>query len=143
MQNGNNGRNTDGKFAKGNPGKPKGARHRATQAVQELLEGEAELLTRKAVEVALSGDVSALRLCLERLAPPMKSSPIKFSIPEIKGVDALSPAAASIIEDVSEGNLTASEGTQVMQLIDTYRRTLELTDIEHRVSQLEQNAKWH
>ena len=137
MQNGNNGRNTDGKFAKGNPGKPKGARHRATQAVQELLEGEAQLLTRKAVEVALSGDVSALRLCLERLAPPMKSSPIKFHMPKIKGVADLSPAAASIIEDVSTGNLSAAEGTQVMQLINTYRRTLELTEIEQRISQLE------
>lgn len=94
------------------------------------------------MEVALSGDVSALRLCLERLAPPMKSSPIKFSMPEIKGVDALSSAAASIIENVSAGNLTTAEGTQVMQLINTYRRMLELTEIEHRVSQLEQNIKW-
>ena len=41
------GRNTDGKFAPGNPGKPVGARHRATRAVLELLDGEAEALTRR------------------------------------------------------------------------------------------------
>jgi len=32
------------------------------------LEGEAEALTRKAVELALEGDVTALRLCLDRIA---------------------------------------------------------------------------
>jgi len=56
-------------FAKGksgNPaGKPKGARHRVTLATEALLDGEAEALTRKAVEMALAGDGAALRLCLE------------------------------------------------------------------------------
>ncbi|MGQ0609992.1 MAG: hypothetical protein ACT4N9_02660 [Paracoccaceae bacterium] len=43
----NSGRNTDGTFGPGNPGKPKGARHRATQAALALLDAEAEALTRK------------------------------------------------------------------------------------------------
>jgi len=46
----------------GNPaGRPKGARNRATVAAEALLEGEAEALTRKAVELALAGDVTAQR----------------------------------------------------------------------------------
>ena len=60
----NNGRNSDGTFGLGNPGKPKGTRHKATQAALTLLDGEAEGLTRKAVELALGGDTTALRLCL-------------------------------------------------------------------------------
>ena len=53
----------------GNPaGKPKGVRNRATLAAEALLDGEAEALTRKAVEMALAGDVMALKLCLERLS---------------------------------------------------------------------------
>lgn len=55
----------------GNPsGKPKGCKHKATRAAQELLEGEAQALTRKAVEMAKDGNVVALRLCLERIVPP-------------------------------------------------------------------------
>ena len=46
----NSGRNTDGKFAGGNPGKPKVARHKATLAVQSLLDGSTEALTQKAIE---------------------------------------------------------------------------------------------
>ena len=43
---GNNGQKTDrdaaGRFKPGNPGRPKGSRHRATIAVLTLLEGEAD-----------------------------------------------------------------------------------------------------
>ena len=67
-----NGRKTDGTFTKGNPGKPRGARHKATQAALALIDGEGEALTRKAIDMALAGDTVALRLCLERLAPPRK-----------------------------------------------------------------------
>jgi len=48
-----NGRSTDGTFTTGNAGRPKGARNKATQAVLALLEGEAEALSRKAIEMAL------------------------------------------------------------------------------------------
>jgi hypothetical protein len=65
----------------GNPaGKPKGTRNRATVAAEALLEGEAEMLTRKAIELGLSGDTTALRLCLERLMPPRKDRSISFSL---------------------------------------------------------------
>ena len=50
-------------------GRPKGARNKTTMAVEALLEGEAQALTRKALELALAGDTTALRLCLERIAP--------------------------------------------------------------------------
>jgi Family of unknown function (DUF5681) len=54
----------------GNPaGKLPGTRHRATIAIQSLLDGEAEALTRKAIELALAGDVACLRLCIDRIAP--------------------------------------------------------------------------
>ena len=58
----------DTKFQKGhscNPnGKPKGARNKATLAAEALLDGEAEAITRKAIEKAKEGDMAAIRLCL-------------------------------------------------------------------------------
>ena len=58
----------------GNPaGRPPGSRNRATIAAEALLEGEAQALTRKAIELALAGDTTALRLCLERIVPQRKS----------------------------------------------------------------------
>lgn len=48
-----------------------------------------------------------------------------------------SQAAGSVLTAVSEGELTPIEATRVMGLIDNYRRTLELTEIEHRLQALE------
>ena len=39
----------------------------------------------------------------------------------------------------SEGELTLIEATRVMGLIDSFRRTLELTEIEQRLQALEAN----
>jgi hypothetical protein len=49
--------------------KPKGTRNKTTLAVEALLDGEAETLTRKAIELAKAGDLAALRVCLDRIAP--------------------------------------------------------------------------
>ena len=69
----------------GNPaGKPKGARHSATLAAETLLDGEAEALTRKAIELALAGDPIALRLCLDRILPPRRERPLRFVLPKLR-----------------------------------------------------------
>ncbi len=132
-----NGRSADGTFTTGNAGRPKGARNRTTQAVMALLEGEAEALSRKAVEMALAGDGVALRLCLDRLAPPRKDSPVQFALPHMTCAHDAAEAAGAVLQAVSEGDLTPTEGAQVMGLVDSYRRTLEVTELEARVAALE------
>ena len=132
-----NGRNTDGKFTDGNSGRPRGSRNKATIAIESLLEGQSEALTQTAISKALDGDSVALRLCLDRIVPPMKDKPVIFPLPQMKDAMNASQAAGSVLSAVSEGTLTPIEGTRVMGLIDSYRRTLELTEIENRVKVLE------
>ena len=138
-----NGRNTDGKFAAGNRGRPKGSRNKATVAIEGLLEGQAEALTQTAISKALGGDSIALRLCMDRIAPPMKDKPVVFPLPRMHGAMDASEAAGSVLSAVSDGTLTPMEGTRVMDLIDSYRRTLELTDIEQRLQSLERDHAGH
>lgn len=137
----NNGRNADGTFRQGNPGKPKGSRHRATQAILEMLDGEAEAIGRKAVEMALNGDGAALRLCLERIAPPRRDAPVTFLLPLMQSARDAAGAAAAVLGAVADGDLTPTEGAHVMALVETYRRTLETTELESRVAALEGNNK--
>ena len=131
------GRDESGRFSPGNPGKPAGARHKATRAVEALLDGEAQTLSRKAVELALEGDTTALRLCLERIAPPRKDSPVTFDLPKMKSAGDAAGAAAAILQAVASGELTPIQGAHVMGLVDGYRRVLEVTEIETRLNQLE------
>ncbi len=137
MTDGKCGRNADGTFGAGNAGKPRGTRHKATQAVLALLDGEAERITRKAVELALEGDGAALRLCLERIAPPRRDTPVTFTLPAMTTARDAAEAAAAILQAVAEGDLTPGEGAAVMALVDGYRRTLEVTELEARVAALE------
>ena len=140
MTNRNIGRNTDGTFAPGNPGKPKGTRHKATQAALALLEGEADALTRQAVTLALEGDTTALRLCLERIAPPKKDAPVQFDLPPMQSAADAAKAAGAVLDAVAAGDLTPTEGAHIMGLVETYRRTLETTELEARVAALEGGA---
>ena len=132
-----NGRNTAGQFSAGNSGRPKGSRNKTTLAIESLLQGQAEALTQTAVTKALEGDSVALRLCMERIAPAPRDQAVSFSLPKMHNALDASEAAESVLTAVSDGELTPIEATRVMSLIDSYRRTLELTEIERRLQTLE------
>ncbi len=133
----NTARNDDGTFGPGNRGKPKGARHAITRAVEELLEGQAEVLTQKAVDRALEGDVTALRLCIDRIAPARKDAPVGFDQPSMQSAQVAAQAAEAVLSAVSDGEITPLEGAAVMGMVEQYRRTLELTEFEKPIDALE------
>ena len=99
--------------------------------------GESEALTRKAVELALAGDTTALRLCLERIAPPRKDAPVLFSLPEMKNAGDALTAINHIVQAVSNGELTPGEATSMTGLIETFRKSAETEDLERRIARLE------
>ena len=138
-----NGKNTDGRFIEGNSGRPKGSRNKKTLAIENLLEGQAEALTQVAISKALGGDSIALRLCMDRIAPPPKDSSVSFHLPLMGSASHASDAAASVLRAVSEGEVTPIEATRIMGLIDSYRRILELTYIEIRLRALENEFSNH
>ncbi|AXI45111.1 hypothetical protein C1J03_03105 [Sulfitobacter sp. SK012] len=126
-----------GKFATGNPGRPKGARHKTTQAIEVMLEGQQEALTQAAIDKALDGDVTALRLCLDRIAPARKDSPVSFDLPDIETAADAANAARAILKAISDGDVTPLEAATVMAVIEQFRRTLETTELERRLAALE------
>ena len=130
-------RNPDGTFAQGNPGRPAGSRNAVTRAVEELLQGEAEGLTRKAVDMALEGDTTALRLCLERIAPTRKDAPVQFDLPDLDTAEDAMSAAKAVLRAVSTGEVTPVEGATVMGLVESFRRALETNELEKRITALE------
>lgn len=123
----------------GNPkGRPKGSHNKATIAALTLLEGEGEALTRKAVELALNGDIQALRLCLDRITPTLKatSGPVSTAIPSC---GSLADQAEAIYQATCNGTLTTDEATTMMSLIQSQCKIKELTVIEERLAKLEGN----
>ncbi|MFT7594636.1 MAG: hypothetical protein ACI8R4_001958 [Paracoccaceae bacterium] len=87
--------------------------------------------------MSLGGDTTALRLCLERIAPPRKDVPISFELPVIEDAQSAAEVAPAVLSAVAQGEITPLEGATVMGLIESYRRVLETTELERRLQELE------
>jgi hypothetical protein len=122
----------------GNPnGRPQGSRHKTTLAIDALLDGDAENLARKAIEMALAGDTVALRLCLDRLAPVRKDRPVTFAFPKVETTTDLPKASGALLEAVAAGELTPSEAAELGKLVEAHVRAIEVTDMAARLEALE------
>ena len=92
------------KGASGNPsGRPKGTLNRTTQACQELLDGEGEAITHKAVVLAKRGNIQALRLCLDRILPARKDRLVSLRLPEVGSAKEIPVAIGAVLDAVAEG----------------------------------------
>lgn len=123
----------------GNPnGRPKGALNRTTMAAQTLLDGEAEALSRRVVEMALAGDSTAMRLCMERILPPRKDRPVNFTLPEITSASDAATALAAVVAAVADGDITPAEAGEVARLLAEFVKVLEASELEARITALEE-----
>jgi hypothetical protein len=120
---------------------PLGSRNVVTLAIEALLEGEYEALTRRAIELAKSGDIQALKLCLDRLAPPRKDSLVTFTLPKLTSAGDAVRASAAIVAAVAAGELTPSEASAVSSVVHNFSKTLETVELEDRIRRLEESAK--
>src|SRR5260370_1226397 len=108
-------------FAPGNKlgrGRPPGSRNKATLALQEMLGQHGEALLKKCVVMAMHGDTTALRLCMERLLPPRKQTPVQFKLPPITTVAELAQAQITMLETLSRGQLTPAEEETISNLLE-------------------------
>src|SRR5437762_133520 len=112
----------------GNPaGRPAGIRDKRT-AMRDLLIPHAEGLVAKAVELALAGDSTALRICIDRLIPSAKArgDPVNLPAPS----DSLAENGRNVIQALAEGTLTPEEAGEVMQSLTAQARIVEIDEIE-------------
>lgn len=122
----------------GNPaGKPRGARNATTLALETLLDGQATALTQKAIDLALAGDMAALRLCIDRILPPRKDRPVTFTLPPITSPKEAAATISVVLAAVASGELTPAEASEVGKLVDVYVKAVETADLADRLDRLE------
>jgi hypothetical protein len=122
----------------GNPaGRPAGSRNKVTLFLEDMLQGEAEEITRKVIAKAKVGDPVALRLCLDRLMAPRKSRPVQFAFPKLESAADAAAASLAIVEAVAAGDLTPYEAAQLSNVLEAFTRSLQTGDFEQRLARLE------
>jgi hypothetical protein len=134
-------RTAEGHFVKGqsgNPaGKPPGCRNHATRIAETLLDGEVAALTRKAVALALDGDVTAMRLCLERIIAPRRGRHVQLDLPPIGKVADTAETMAALTAAVAAGDITPGEAVAVAKVVEIFVRAIEAGNFDRRLTLLE------
>ena len=131
----------NGRFQKGvsgNPsGKPKGIRHRSTLLAERLFGDEIRDICVSVIAEAKKGDMQAAKIILDRILPPRRDRLVAIDLPQIeKGVD-LVQVMRHIVNAVSSGQISPSEGEALARILDIHAKTLELIELEQRVVALE------
>jgi hypothetical protein len=114
-------------------GRPKGALNKSTLAAQELMAGELEGITRKCIEMALEGDLTAIKLILDRSVPTMKPIDQTVSIPALSGT--LVAQGDQLIQSMAEGEISLGEGTRLISALVSQSKIMLGADIEARLNQ--------
>ena len=96
-------------------GRPPGSRNKKTRFL-ESLENHGEAIIDKAKLMALQGDRTALRLCLERLIPVAKAPATRFRLPKIETAADLKNVLPSVMKETAKGRMNAFEAERSREL---------------------------
>lgn len=123
----------------GNPsGRPPGIRDRRGE-LRDKLASHADELIAKVVDLAKGGDVSALRLVLERLVPPAKAKDDPIELPAMLGAT-LADCGQAVLTALAEGRISPEEAATVMGALSGQARVIETSEIDKRLRALEEAA---
>lgn len=133
------------RFAKGvsgNPkGRPQGSRHKATELALKLMQDDADDVVRSVIDAAKGGDMTAARIIIERLVPPVRERPVSLCLPDTSTIEGIEQAQSAILTAVSAGDLLPGEGTSLSALVENRRRSIETVELEQRITALEGKSK--
>lgn len=134
----------NGRFAPGHKlgkGRPVGSRNKVSLLVDETLAARSDELIQKVIEMALDGDSTAMKLCLERICPPRKDRAVAIDLPKIKKIDDTLSAMSTIASAAAEGELTPSEALHLSGVVEVYRKSVETTELNCRLKDIENQMK--
>jgi hypothetical protein len=122
-------------------GRPPGSRNQVASKSQAILEEHAEILMKRCIHMALEGDVTALRLCMERLIPIRRQRVVRFKMPSVETMAGVDRASQTVVKGVAHGKLTPSEGEAFAGMLEGRRKMIETEQFEVRLRALEEAQK--
>ena len=146
----NSGRDKQGRFTPGNPGGPGGSRKRAftlrRAAEESVTEEHIAALMRKATRLALEGNLSAMRLVLERTCgrtadPPTDGEALAIQLPPLQSATDCNLALERIVAGVCAGTLDRENAKLLIDAVNARLKAIEIIDQEQRLAALEETAR--
>ena len=95
-------------------------------ALEQALDAHAETIVQRLLQLVEQGDPTALRLCLERLMPPLRERPLHFALPPLATPADAVAAIAAITAGLGDGSLSATDGLALARMVRVCVETLVL-----------------
>jgi hypothetical protein len=137
----NGGKSKDTRFKPGNPGKPKGARHKKTMLMEKMLADDGQAVVQAVIDAAKNGDMQAAKMVVDRILPAPKGRKIDLDLPNIRTAADLPELQEAIMSAVAAGQITPDEGSTLAGMAEMRRRSIETMQLEERIAALEAKKK--
>jgi hypothetical protein len=121
-------------FPEGNPGRKRGSKNKATIVAASLAGSQGEEILRKAIEMAMGGNVAMIKFLLDRILP--KERPIQLELPRLDLAHDSVDAMAEIVDAVASGRISPREAADVAQLVSAFTRAIDLTEAQTQIDAL-------
>ena len=125
-----------GRFTKGTSGNPQGRPRKATAELEKALKKHGAELAGKLVEMALAGDSTALKICIDRIHAPLKpqAAPVELALPNEAG---LAETGRLLIQAAARGEIPTDQANHLLNGLGALARLVELDEIQQRLERLE------
>ncbi|MCD1609844.1 DUF5681 domain-containing protein [Stutzerimonas kunmingensis] len=122
-----------GRWKPGQSGNP-GGRSGKTEKIRAQLATGAAAVAKVVLDQAKAGDMTACRLVLERLVPPVKpiSEPVEFRLDETD----LPASARSILSAIASGQIAPDQGKALIDAVTSLSRVIEVAELEKQLAEL-------
>ncbi len=105
------------------------------------MEDDGEAIVRTAIDLAKAGDVTALRLCLERLVPLCKDRSLALKLPaDVTTAEGTLGAFAAVVAALARGEITPGETVAIAKVLDICRQAVETQELDRRLTVLEKST---
>jgi len=111
--------------------------HRSAISARDIFDNGAPAVAELCIDMALRGNIGAMKLVLERSIPIAKERPVDVRLPDLSSADACANALMGVVKALSAGELRIGEAASIAGLIDSQRRNLETRELESRLKALE------
>jgi hypothetical protein len=125
----------------GNPaGRPRGARNKRTLAAESMFDRDAATIIEQLIKLAKTGDVAAIRLCLDRIYPRPRERPVALDLPPMTTPADAVAAMAAIVQAMGDGDLGPNEAAELAKVVAGFSRTIATAEMDERMRELEQTV---
>lgn len=127
----------------GNPaGRPPGIIDKRIKH-RELFLAQAPELINKVIDMAMSGDMAAMKLCIDRIVPKINNDSLEcpISIGNMKDPKELLDAGNDIINKIADGSLNSQNGKIISSVLDKQRKLIETVELQTLLENLQETIK--